>query len=441
MSPFTTTKHPTLLSNEGQVSPTPLDHTKGGVEQIGGDTPTLFSSYFLENAIGVGLGQENGLDVDAMPPPPLVQKRPSPKPSVTTEVMEETKPSPAAAAVPKKKKTVPPQQLKHSSSQGGKKKPKSKKSKDKPPKKEKTPVDTSNHIVTPSSAIISGIAAEIRSQMASAASQEQSAKTFAASSTEGEAPSGNGTASVPSSPRENNSSKKAPTNNGFSIPQFASAMEATQASQQAIHDWDRKFGLRRAHSKTMRESCRSRKRVLEFLKGEGANLMLLNKSLTSSMKEDAEEAATVEALDSRASISSIAQEDDEVVYAQQEDDGEVKASEAVEDMEETKNKMDESNTVQQAKPSSVEEIEGEQTSSRKLPASLGSLYLQNETRSAKLTIESSPATCKQPGHESKVDDHLERMFRRASIECVAPILPFVPPPREQDRRQFHARGA
>lgn len=53
---------------------------------------------------------------------------------------------------------------------------------------------------------------------------------------------------------------------------FATSMEASQYSQQSIHNWDTKFGLRRAHSKTMRESARSRKSVLEFLKGEGYEL-------------------------------------------------------------------------------------------------------------------------------------------------------------------------
>ena len=435
MSSFSTYTKPTVLNNEEQVSPTPLDHTKAGVDQIGGDTPTLFSSYFLANNIGAG--QDNGLDVNTMPPPPLVQAKPSPKPSATTKTPEGTMPPPA---VPVKKKTVhkqQPQQGSSASSQGGKKKPKTKKSKDKPPKKEKTPADTSNHIITPSSAIISGIAAEIRSQMASSA-QEQPTRT-SARATEGETTSGNGTASAASSSGEN--STKGP--NGLSIPQFASAMEATQASQQAIHDWDRKFGLRRAHSKTMRESCRSRKRVLEFLKGEGASLMLLNKTATSSMNEDAaaEVAATVavKALASTTSKSSITQEG-EGAYAQQCDE-KVEASEAVEGMGEFMKKLGNGDTVEQTTLSSVEELEGEQMSSRKLPTSLGSLYLQIDTSSAKLTINPSPTTSKQPGNESKVDDHLERMFRRTSIECVAPILPFVPPPKEADRKQYHARGA
>ena len=47
---------------------------------------------------------------------------------------------------------------------------------------------------------------------------------------------------------------------------FNSAMEKSQQSQQDIHDWDRKMGLKRSHSKTMRLSSRSRKQLLSSLK-------------------------------------------------------------------------------------------------------------------------------------------------------------------------------
>mmetsp|Transcript_23553 Transcript_23553/g.50102 ORF Transcript_23553/g.50102 Transcript_23553/m.50102 type:complete len:242 (-) Transcript_23553:57-782(-) len=39
---------------------------------------------------------------------------------------------------------------------------------------------------------------------------------------------------------------------------FASAMEKSSKSQQIIHDWDRRMGLKKSHSKTMRLSMRSR---------------------------------------------------------------------------------------------------------------------------------------------------------------------------------------
>jgi hypothetical protein len=49
---------------------------------------------------------------------------------------------------------------------------------------------------------------------------------------------------------------------------FATAMEKSTKSQQDIHDWDRKMGLKRSHSKTMRMSMRSRKKLRTLLKKE-----------------------------------------------------------------------------------------------------------------------------------------------------------------------------
>ena len=47
---------------------------------------------------------------------------------------------------------------------------------------------------------------------------------------------------------------------------FSDAMEKSQKSQQDIHDWDRKMGLKRSHSKTMRLSMRSRKKLRGLMK-------------------------------------------------------------------------------------------------------------------------------------------------------------------------------
>jgi hypothetical protein len=52
------------------------------------------------------------------------------------------------------------------------------------------------------------------------------------------------------------------------IDSFTDSMTKSMRSQQAIHDWDRKMGLKRSHSKTMRLSMRSRKRVKLLLKKE-----------------------------------------------------------------------------------------------------------------------------------------------------------------------------
>ena len=51
-----------------------------------------------------------------------------------------------------------------------------------------------------------------------------------------------------------------------SIPlseELGTTMSASEVSQKSIHDWDRSMGLRRSHSKTMRASMRSRKRLQE----------------------------------------------------------------------------------------------------------------------------------------------------------------------------------
>jgi hypothetical protein len=57
---------------------------------------------------------------------------------------------------------------------------------------------------------------------------------------------------------------------------FASAMEISQKSQQDIHDWDKKMGLKRSHSKTMRLSARSRKKLRSTFKKEINALMTKN---------------------------------------------------------------------------------------------------------------------------------------------------------------------
>lgn len=52
------------------------------------------------------------------------------------------------------------------------------------------------------------------------------------------------------------------------IEAFRDAMERSQKTQQSIHDWDRKMGLKRSHSKTMRLSSRSRKKLRAVFKSE-----------------------------------------------------------------------------------------------------------------------------------------------------------------------------
>jgi hypothetical protein len=49
---------------------------------------------------------------------------------------------------------------------------------------------------------------------------------------------------------------------------FAESMSESQKSQQSIHDWDKKMGLKRSHSKTMRLSMRTRKKLRTIMKKE-----------------------------------------------------------------------------------------------------------------------------------------------------------------------------
>lgn len=47
---------------------------------------------------------------------------------------------------------------------------------------------------------------------------------------------------------------------------FTEAITCSTKSQQAIHDWDKKMGLKRSHSKTMRLTMRSRKKLKQMIK-------------------------------------------------------------------------------------------------------------------------------------------------------------------------------
>lgn len=55
---------------------------------------------------------------------------------------------------------------------------------------------------------------------------------------------------------------------------FTRAMEKSQKSQQDIHDWDRQMGLKRSHSKTMRLSTRSRKKLRATFKKDFGFMLL-----------------------------------------------------------------------------------------------------------------------------------------------------------------------
>lgn len=100
-------------------------------------------------------------------------------------------------------------------------------------KKSKEEVSTSpsrtalNNVTTPSSAVIVALTTEIKSQMKSSPTVVDDNECSSPNTSDN---------AVDSSAKETDL---------FSIPQFATSMEASQYSQQTIHDWDKKFGLRR----------------------------------------------------------------------------------------------------------------------------------------------------------------------------------------------------
>lgn len=57
---------------------------------------------------------------------------------------------------------------------------------------------------------------------------------------------------------------------------FENAMGRSQDSQQQIHDWDKKMGLKRSHSKTMRLSSRSRKQLRQFTQKDIEHISTVN---------------------------------------------------------------------------------------------------------------------------------------------------------------------
>jgi len=265
--------------------------------------------------------------------------------------------------------------------------------------------DTSNHIITPSSATISALTAEIRSQ---ARKQEQRKEHTLSSA------SNDDDKTEDSSQSNQDKASSCTTSAATGLAQFASAMEASQTSQQNIHDWDKKFGLRRAHSKTMRESCRSRKKVLDFLKGEikegkGSILSALFAS-TGSSSSTSECATALRGSSASTANNSI---DDTIKNEQDDEQG------------------------QQSPFSSPCYDDGGGNEDRDMIAD------DEEIKE----------------HSDNNDETLERMFRRASLDCVQQtsfhsvgsdpsdksvadtLKPFLPQPQETDRIQFHANSA
>ncbi|KAL3779543.1 hypothetical protein ACHAWO_004932 [Cyclotella atomus] len=278
---------------------TPMDpnHARGFADTDSpiGQTPIMFAKFFLDAEDNDEQGNAN---IKAgIPLPPLYQSEKSspqggrvrtfefkdvqfdPNFSVTDQdpVLMTPFSSEPLCLPPRRKKRVTPKPKKKvvTKSSGSSNSSSNENSPTKSHRKQKTKVPespTHGHIITPYSAAIVALSSEIRNQMLS---------TDSANDDDHSSPASTGNPTLDGSSR---------SEDGLSIPQFASSMEASQFSQQSIHDWDKKFGLRRAHSKTMRESARSRKTVLEFLRGEGSEL--LKSARASGLKQSTDTAPT-----------------------------------------------------------------------------------------------------------------------------------------------------
>jgi len=72
----------------------------------------------------------------------------------------------------------------------------------------------------------------------------------------------------PTTPDQQQKNEDVDSNNSIdsdSIKSLYVSMEKSRLSQTAIHNWDRKMGLRRSHSQTMRNSSRSRKKLIHVM--------------------------------------------------------------------------------------------------------------------------------------------------------------------------------
>jgi hypothetical protein len=246
-----------------------------------GQTPLMFAKFFLEDENEIGAKKVAGI-----PLPPLYQsenerglqqKSGGRKFSFTDPFAdhEQIQDKPLATPFSSEPLCLPPRRKKKTSTPKSKKKVATKSSPKTPPKEKLKAADSpcvatgDRHPTTPSTACALPLSEEIQSSIWSPGSTD-----------------GSNASSSPRSAVVTQTQSK----DGFSVPQFATSMEASQFSQQSIHDWDKKFGLRRAHSKTMRESARSRRNVLEFLKGDGSEL--LKSALATGLKQSTNTATT-----------------------------------------------------------------------------------------------------------------------------------------------------
>jgi len=286
-----------------------------------------------------------------------------------------------------------------------------------------------NNDSTPSAAVIAALSAELRSQL-----QRSSANND-----------------------DNNEGINIATETTIN---FASAMETSQFSQQSIHDWDRKFGLRRAHSKTMRESARSRRKVLELLKGgllkkdgEDAEIVTTDEKNTADSEGDKQ---TKKNTDARVSEINEASHDDSSVQSDDSEDPDYYATEIFE--VKTKTGNDHFNSRM-----SDADCSDTNSTSRAVSillqtddVSIGTLshipeedeaIASSKNQASDYQIAEDRGVYASLHSNREEDEELTQMFRRASLEhCTKANVsetgnPVMLMPLNVERRQYNANSA
>ena len=174
------------------------------------------------------------------------------------------------------------------------------------------------------------------------------------------------------------------------------------------------------------ESCRSRKRVLDFLKGEGSNLLLLKQQMMerTQHQQGQEDDTTLPSLRaSTASTSTVS-----LPLPRGEGDSAVIESAADIDINTQDQEVGMSYEVQE---------EGEALLS--LPTLSGSAASSQSTKKYDQT-----EILKTHSHSSSGSDgskELEQMFRRASLDCTQVITGLARPVQDSDCKQYIAKSA
>lgn len=69
---------------------------------------------------------------------------------------------------------------------------------------------------------------------------------------------------LPAVPRKRLPSRTSSTDSNTSVQSLSMALAQSRGSTQSIQEWDKKMGLKRSHSKTMRQTSKSREQLLAF---------------------------------------------------------------------------------------------------------------------------------------------------------------------------------